>query len=77
MSNSQRLFSAARARAVADRETAISTLEVYFDKSVGIGEHPDLATEIDKYVDLLATANDRIDALDCYSDTIAESSEIG
>jgi|TARA_R110002051_G_C8419437_1_gene451541 hypothetical protein len=69
-----RLYAAARARAAAEKETAISTLEVYFNKSVGIGEHPDLATEIDKYVDLLATANDRIDALDCYSDTVAEPS---
>jgi hypothetical protein len=69
-----RLYAAARARAAAEKETAISTLEVYFNKSVGIGEHPDLATEIDKYVDLLATANDRINALDCYSDTVAEPS---
>jgi hypothetical protein len=69
-----RLYAAAKARATAEKETAISTLEVYFNKSVGIGEHPDLATEIDKYVDLLATANDRINALDCYSDTVAEPS---
>ena len=47
-----RLYDAAMARAMADKETAMSTLEVYFNKTVAIGEHPDFATEIDKYVDI-------------------------
>ena len=48
-----KLYNAAMSRALAEKETAISTLEIYFTKAVAIGEHPDFATEIDKYVDML------------------------
>jgi hypothetical protein len=70
-----RLYDAAMARAMADKETAMSTLEVYFNNSVGIGEHPDLATEIDKYTDMLATSLDRISALNHYYKEISLNSD--
>lgn len=57
------LYQAAMARAKAQEQTALSTLGIYFTKAVAIGEHPDFATEIDKYVDLLSQATDRIEAL--------------
>jgi len=66
-----RLYDAAMARAMADKETAMSTLEVYFNKTVAIGEHPDFATEIDKYVDILSNALDRISALNHYHKEIS------
>ena len=34
----------------AEISEALAILEVYFQKPVAIGEHPDLLTEIDKYI---------------------------
>ena len=64
--NPNLLIKAARNRAEASRDTALATLEVYFKRSVAIGEHPDLSTEIDKYLDILGTASDRLEAIAYY-----------
>tara|TARA_Y100000004_G_scaffold133059_1_gene150240 strand:- start:173 stop:394 length:222 start_codon:yes stop_codon:yes gene_type:complete len=42
---------------------AKATIQVYMDKSVGIGEHPQFATEIDKQLGVIADAQDKIDVL--------------
>jgi len=42
---------------------AKAMLEVYFVASVGIGEHPQIIDEMDKLVDKLATAEDKLDAI--------------
>ena len=42
---------------------AKATIQVYMDKSVGIGEHPQFVTEIDKQLDIIADAQDKIDVL--------------
>ena len=42
---------------------AKAVLEVYFANSVGIGEHPQIINEMDKFIDKLATAEDKLDAL--------------
>ena len=42
---------------------AKAVLEVYFRTSVGIGEHSQIIDEMDKLVDKLATAEDKLDAL--------------
>ena len=57
------LYQAEMAKLEADRIESIAILKVYFNSPVGIGEHPDLITEIDKYVDKLANATDKIEAL--------------
>ena len=57
------LYQAEMAKLEAERIECIAILKVYFHKPVGIGEHPDLITEIDKYVDRLANATDKIEAL--------------
>tara|TARA_B100001113_G_C20722912_1_gene454488 strand:- start:360 stop:584 length:225 start_codon:yes stop_codon:yes gene_type:complete len=62
-----KLYKAAYAKAVAQKEEALATLDVYFNNAAGIGEHPDLLTEVDKYVELLAGANDKIEALKLYA----------
>tara|TARA_R110000824_G_scaffold230274_2_gene417918 strand:+ start:339 stop:647 length:309 start_codon:yes stop_codon:yes gene_type:complete len=61
-----RLFKAAWAKAIAEQEEAMATLDIYFNKAVGIGEHPDLLTEVNKYVDMLANSRDKIQALEFY-----------
>ena len=45
---------------------AYATLLIYFDSSVGIGEHPQHLEEMDKLVCQLATAEDNLQALNKY-----------
>jgi len=47
----------------AEIEESLATLRVYMNKSVGIGEHSDLITELDKYVSKLAAAEDNLATL--------------
>ena len=42
------LVNAAKKKYEAQIEEALATLHIYFNNSVGIGEHPDLLTEVDK-----------------------------
>lgn len=57
------LYQAQMAKMEAEAVEARAILNVYFNSPVGIGEHPDLLTEIDKYTDKLAQAEDKMDAL--------------
>ena len=61
-----RLLSAAKKHYEAKRDESIANLEVYFNKSVGIGEHSDLQEEIRKWTDELANATDGLEALEEY-----------
>ena len=46
-----------------DIASATATLIVYFDNSVGIGEHPQFIDEMDKQAEAIASAEDKIKAL--------------
>lgn len=48
---------------------AEATLNIYFTKSVGIGEHPQQLDEMDKLVESLTTAKDKLSRLDTYYST--------
>ena len=48
----------------------LATLQVYMNKSVGIGEHSDLLTELDKYITKLAAAEDSLATLQGHKDTL-------
>ena len=54
----------------AEIEECLATLKVYMNKSVGIGEHSDLLTELDKYVSKLAAAEDNLATLQGHKDTL-------
>ena len=43
--------------------SAKSSLLIYFNNSVGIGEHPQHLEEMDKLIDKMATAQDKLDIL--------------
>ena len=58
-----RLYKAALGHFEAQRDEAIATLDVYFNKPVGIGEHSELLAEIDKWTQRLSNANDCVEAL--------------
>ena len=57
------LFKALQKKYEADIEAAYATLVVYFDNSVGIGEHPQFIEEMDKQLDTLASAEEKLTAL--------------
>ena len=43
--------------------SAYATLTIYFDSPVAIGEHPQHLEEMDKLVDKIATAEDKLQSL--------------
>ena len=60
------LVNAAMKKYEAEVEEALATLHIYFNDAVGIGEHPDLLTEVDKYVELLESASGKLEVLKKY-----------
>ena len=50
----------------AEISEALATLDVYFNNPVAIGEHRDLLTEIDKYIEKLDSATSKLETLEKY-----------
>lgn len=48
-----RFYRALEAKYQANIEEALAVLELYFNKSVGVGEHPDIVEVLDKYFTML------------------------
>ena len=48
----------------ADIKVAKATINVYMDKSVGIGEHPQFVHEIDKQREAIASAEDKLSMIE-------------
>ena len=57
------LFKALAKKYEAQIAEAYATLIVYFDNSVGIGEHPQHIQEMDKQLDSISTAEEKLQAL--------------
>ena len=57
------LFKALSKKYEAQIAESYATLIVYFDNSVGIGEHPQFIEEMDKQLDIISTAEEKLDAL--------------
>lgn len=47
----------------ANIEEALATIDLYINKSVGVGEHPDILDVLDKYVALLDENKSKIETL--------------
>ena len=47
----------------AQKTEALAHLEILFNKSVGIGEHTDILSEIDKWVNSLSQAEENLNTL--------------
>jgi len=60
------LINAAKKHAEAEIELHKTNIEVYMQKVVGIGEHSDIVETIQKELDQMATANDRLEMLNKY-----------
>ena len=50
----------------AEVDVAKATIEVYLTKSVGIGEHPQFVEEIDKQLEIIGCALDKLRVIDKY-----------
>ena len=57
------LFKALQKKYEADIAAAFAVLVVYFDNSVGIGEHPQHIQEMDKQLELISTAEEKLQSL--------------
>jgi len=63
MSTSTLLYEALELKYRAQIAEAKATLSIYFENSVGIGEHPQHLEEMDKLIAQLADAQDKLEAL--------------
>ena len=50
----------------AEVDIAKATIQIYLDKPVGIGEHAQFAEEIDKQLEAISCACDKIKVIDKY-----------
>jgi len=68
MTLKQTLILAAKKHAEAEIELHKANIEVYMQQVVGIGEHSDIIETIQKELDKMATAHDRLEMLNKYFD---------
>ena len=54
------LFKALEKKYIADIASANATMMIYFDNPVAIGEHPQHLTELDKLLDQLSAAEEKL-----------------
>ena len=58
------ILNALRAKYEAEIAEADATANIYLDNSVGIGEHPQHIEEVDKLIEKIANAKEKLDVLD-------------
>ena len=58
------ILEALRARYEAEIAEADATANIYLENSVGIGEHPQHIEEVNKLIDKIANAKEKLDVLD-------------
>ena len=54
------LYKALEKKYIADIEAAKATMIIYFDNPVAIGEHPQHLAELDKLLEQLSTAEEKL-----------------
>ena len=57
------MLTALEARYNAQIMEADATIKIYFENSVGIGEHPQHIDEVDKLIEKIATAEEKLTVL--------------
>ena len=58
------ILNALRAKYEAEIAQADATANIYLENSVGIGEHPQHIEEVDKLIEKIANAKEKIDVLE-------------
>jgi hypothetical protein len=66
MSKKPAMLASLRARYEADIAEADTTINIYLDHPVAIGEHPQHLEEIDKLLAKIADAKDKMEALEAF-----------
>ena len=61
---SRDILDALKKKYEAEVDIAKATIQIYLDKPVGIGEHPQFAEEIDKQLEAISCACDKIKVID-------------
>ena len=62
------ILEALRDRYNAQISEAEATIKIYFEQPVGIGEHPQHDDEVDKLMEKIATAEEKLEVLKGYDD---------
>ena len=57
------ILEALRKRYEAQIAEADATIKIYFENSVGIGEHPQHIDEVDKLIEKISTAEDKLEVI--------------
>ena len=57
------LLDALRKRYEAQIAEADATIKIYFENSAGIGEHPQHVDEVDKLIEKISTAEDKLEVI--------------
>ena len=66
--SSKNLYTATTSYYEARRDEALAVLELYFENSVGIGDHSNVLSEITKWTAILAEAEECLKTLEEYSE---------
>ena len=66
------MVNALRARFEADIAEADATINIYLNSSVGIGEHPQHLDEIDKQIQIIVDAKEKLEELESFNIPRAE-----
>ena len=64
------LMNALRSRYEADIQEGLSTLLIYFNNPVGIGEHPQHIEEMDKLLEKMSASHDKLEMLSRCNDLL-------
>ena len=54
---------ALKSRYVSEIKVAKATIQVYLEKSVGIGEHPQFVNEMDRQIEIISNAEEKLKTL--------------
>ena len=54
---------ALESRYISEIKVAKATISVYMDKSVGIGEHPQFVNEMDRQIEIICNAEEKLKTL--------------
>ena len=69
-----RFYRALKQHYLAQKEEALATLDLYFNNSVGVGEHPNIVAEVDKLVSQISDAEGKLETLGKLVNEINEGS---
>jgi hypothetical protein len=66
MASRERIYDALVAHAKGHIEKHTANVEIYMEKAVGVGEHPDVLDAIEKELKIIAEYHDQLDILKTY-----------